>query len=191
MTLPAWLGSIDWSGTLTIAGAALGAVLGVVNTWWALGRDRVRLRIVPVWHSGDQQMQNGQVSRTTSAYAGALQTYPDGRLGVRIINRGFMAVIIEDVGFTASGYFNRHLRKAQLIRRSSRGDADDLVRLPVKLEPRASITIWCLQTGTNLDAKVHDARRVYVNTACGLDIFATSRLFRRLAKRATARRKNL
>lgn len=191
METPAWLTGIDWTSGLTIAGAALGAVLGIVHTWWALGRDRVRLRIVPLWHSGDRQMENGQVLRVTSAYAGGLKANPDGRFGVRVINRGFMAVTIEGVGFTSTGLFERHIRNAKLVRRAIAGDADDVVRLPCRLEPRTSITIWCSFVGDELDAKIHDARRVYVNTACGLDVFATSGLFRRLVREAAGFRHDL
>lgn len=191
MDLPAWLSSIDWSGTLTIAGAALGAVLGVVNTWWALGRDRVHLRVVPLWHSGNRQVQNGQILMLTSAYAGGLEANPDGRFGLRVINRGFMAVTIESAGFTPSGYVERHFHKAELIRRPIVADADDRVRLPCRLEPRESITIWCRFVGDELDAKIRDARRVYVNTACGLDVFATSGLLRRLIREAASFPKNL
>lgn len=191
MSLPAWPADVDWTGALTIAGAALGAVLGVINTWWALFRDRVRLQVIPLWHGGDRQMQNGQIARLTSAFAGSLEHHPDGRIGVRVINRSFFEITIESVGFTPSGYADRHLRKARLVRRFIGGDADDLVRLPCRLAPRESITIWCAFVGDQLDANIHDARRVYVTTACGLDVFATSGLFRRLTAQAAGFRQHL
>lgn len=184
MGLPAWLADVDWTGTLTIAGAAIGAVLGVINTWWALWRDRVRLLVIPLWHAGDVRMQNGQIARITSAYAGGLQRNPEGRFGVQVINRGFVEVTVVSVGITPSGLLDRHFFQSNFQRRFIGGDADGLVRLPHRLAPRESITIWCRYVGAELDASLRGAARVYVQTACGLNVFATSPLFRLLAREA-------
>jgi hypothetical protein len=60
----------------------LGAVLGFINTWRAISRDRVRLRIRPTW-----------------------MIYPHGEpcLGIEVTNVGYIAATVSEVGITVSG----------------------------------------------------------------------------------------
>ena len=65
-----------------IAGLAfgfLGAVLGVINTWRAISRDRVRLKVRP-----------------------ALTIFPHGEpcFSIEVINIGYIAVTVSEVGIT-------------------------------------------------------------------------------------------
>jgi hypothetical protein len=65
-----------------IAGLAfgfLGAVLGIINTWRAFDRDRVRLRVKPVW----------------TVFQGGTHT-----LSIEVINHSYIPVTVTQVGFT-------------------------------------------------------------------------------------------
>lgn len=68
-----------------IAGLAfglLGAVLGVINTWRAFDRDRVRLRVVPRFY---------------------ITSFGEHGLCVEVINRGFVPVTVSQVAFDVGG----------------------------------------------------------------------------------------
>lgn len=56
----------------------LGAVLGVINTCHAISRDRVRIRVTPIWLLS----QHGR------------------QMGIRIVNTSYMPVTINHIGFT-------------------------------------------------------------------------------------------
>lgn len=176
MTQPTWM----WLVTLVIA--LTGAVLGVINTWRSMRRDRVRLRVVPVWESRRIQKANGAMLSLASDVEGSLQD-PEGRLGVRVTNLGFVEVTLVSVGFARSGIVARHFAGG-LQRDAIAGDFYGEVQLPTRLQSRESITIWASSVGAALDARLKGVNRVYAHTACGLDAFGASALLRRLRAEA-------
>src|SRR3546814_11210717 len=70
----------SWQEALTLGIAALGAFLGVMNTWQAINRDRVRLRVRPL---------------SVMAIATGDQGY-----GIEVVNLSSFPVTVEEVGFT-------------------------------------------------------------------------------------------
>lgn len=98
-----------------ISGAALGllgAVLGVVNTWRAFDRDRIRLKITPVWI-----------------------IVPDrpNTLGIVIINQSYIAVTVSEVGFRLRDRSKRFVYIAKI---------PGVGHLPQRMEPRTEITAF-------------------------------------------------
>lgn len=69
---------MDKAASLTMALAAIGAALGVLNTWHAYYRDRVRIRVIP-----------------GSYRVGGTDCY-----GIEVINLSLFPVTIRQVGFT-------------------------------------------------------------------------------------------
>src|ERR1039458_5149721 len=61
-----------------------GAVLGILNTWRAFDRDRVRLRVSPIWFFRNDGVQTVHT------------------LGVDVTNLSFFPVTVTSVGFTLS-----------------------------------------------------------------------------------------
>lgn len=175
---------MDVGEGILIAAAGIGAVLGVINLVWALRRERVRLRVTPVWKTAVVELEGGGSVTRKTEYVTGLQANPDGSLGVQVTNLGLMDITITSVGVTPTAWPFRRFTKSRLLRRAILGDADNVVHLPHRLAPREGITIWGSERGSALDAKLADARRVYVRTACGLDVFASSRLFRKLVREA-------
>ncbi len=65
-----------------IAGLAfgfLGSVLGIINTWRAISRDRIKISVLPVWIFSQHGVEG---------------------MGIEITNLSFMPVTISHVGFT-------------------------------------------------------------------------------------------
>lgn len=175
-----------WMLFVTFGIALLGAVLGVINTWRALWRDRVRLRVVLVLHTGGEADAYGTKRRSHTEFVNGLDVTPDGMVGVRVTNLGFLEVTIGDLGFTPSGFIARRLR-SRLQRASIKGDAAGEKSLPKLLKPRESMTIWVgPYVVEQIAARLSVARRVYATTDCGVTAYGTSRLFRLLRRRVGA-----
>jgi hypothetical protein len=73
MAEPQW-----WQDMVTLGLAGLGAVLGVMNTWQAMSRERLRLRVRPM-----QIVSGGGLS-----------------FGIEVVNLSSFPVTVEEVGFT-------------------------------------------------------------------------------------------
>ena len=171
---------------ITVVAAGLGVALGLINTVWALWRDRVRVRVTPMWgrySSGGDGRCAGSVH---SEFPGVLEQNPGGDFGVRVTNLGFVEVTISSVGFTPNRFFDRH-RPERLLRQAIAGDAAGLVAFPIRMPPRSSVIVWAAASPTR-DAVLRGATRVYASTACGMDVFATSRLLKAVKVRLSEHR---
>lgn len=128
---------------VTLAVALVGAVLGVMNTWRNISQDRLRL-----------------VVRPTQAY------FDNGshQLSVEVTNLSTFPVTLTNYGFFMHGT-RRHL---QFIPDFPRGET-----LPVRLEPRTSVTAFLRHGATEVDGFAR-VRSAYVLTACGNTVEATS-----------------
>jgi len=142
--MPIWLQ--DWTFGL----ALLGAVLGVINTWAGLQRDRVKVRVITQWalFTGDQQW----------------------RLSIEVRNVGMTAVTITGVGFLPRG----SAKQTMPLMPGRIGD-----QLPKRLEPRSNLTIYATP-GAEKSQAFLDVRRAFANTACGRRFTGRSRIFKGL-----------
>jgi hypothetical protein len=98
-----------------IAGLAfgfLGAVLGIINTWRAFSRDRIRVKVVPVWIFSQHATEG---------------------MGIEITNLSYMPVTITHVGFTVRGS-DWHMPVLDGLFGGG--------RLPQRMEPRTQITAF-------------------------------------------------
>lgn len=90
----------------------VGAVLGVINTWKAFDRDKVRLKVVPLYtlyESGEQG------------------------LAIEVTNLSYFAVTITEVGFTLRGSDERLVFLPPLLTG---------FRPPQRMEPRTRFTAY-------------------------------------------------
>ncbi|GAB2493100.1 hypothetical protein GCM10027084_02190 [Pseudoxanthomonas sangjuensis] len=178
---------MDWKEGMTFGVALLGAVLGVINTVWALYRDRVRLRVRAVWLSRVFQISGTtQLAGQTSEFAGVLERSPDGHFGVRVTNLGFVEVTIDSMGLTSTGFFKRRFGR-RLQRSPIISDAMNAVSLPYRLKPRETITVWTARDEATVGKALAKAKRVYASTSCGVDVFGASGLLRALVLRERQR----
>jgi len=178
MEQPVWI----WMATFGIA--LLGAVLGVINTVRSMWRDRVKIRAVPVYQGRLLQVRDGRVGRVVTEFAHNLDNFPDGVVGIRVTNLGFLEVTIANVGFTASNLVTRH-RRSLFRRIPILDDAGGAVTFPRVLKPRESINVWAAGfDDVGFVDRLRTITRVYATTDCGVDVFGTSGLLRALRRRA-------
>jgi hypothetical protein len=122
---------------ITFAIAILGAVLGVLNTWFALDRSRLKLRVTP-----KHAIPFGNVP-------------PNLKFCVEVQNLSDFAVTIEEVGVFYSGTKKRGAIFPFLI---------DDKQWPRRLEARSSVTVYSERPSALLGGRI---RCAYAKTACG------------------------
>lgn len=133
---------------VTLGIAITGAVLGVLNTWRAFDRDRIRLRVVPTLFFAS----NGESG-----------------LCFDIINLSHLPVTLHQVGIEL-----RHPRghTFAFVPRLTVGGG-----LPHRMEARTSVTVF-MPPGADRDPALREAWRVFAKTACGRAFYGTSPAFR-------------
>lgn len=136
--------------TLTIA--VLGAVLGLVNTWHALDRTRIKLRVRP---------------KHAIPVGG---TDPRLTFCIEVTNLSACAVTVEEVGVSYRGTDRRGAYVQPVL--------IDGGSWPRRLEPRTSATVYG-QPPEPLQG--HELKRAYARTACGVVRTGTSPAFKQLA----------
>lgn len=125
---------------ITLGLAAIGAVLGIMNTWNGLSQRRMRVRVTPAF-----------LLRTDGSPTG---------FSIEAINLSMFPLTLAEVGFQTSG------RKRIAITSPHTSDAKPL---PRRLEPREAIT-FMFGPGDFTPPKEHRIGPAYVRTACGRTI---------------------
>lgn len=128
---------MDYATSITLAIAIAGLVLGIINTYMAANRDKVRLEVIPEFYvSGDKR----------------------SGLCVRVINQSLVAVTLAYVGFKLRRPRGQELTFIpQLL---------DQTMFPKRLEPFTSVTVFP-PDGFDHDERLSDAVCVVARTACG------------------------
>jgi hypothetical protein len=117
----------------------VGAVLGILNTWRAISRDLVRVRVVPV----------------SLKYEGGTDGF-----GIVVTNLSYLPVTITSVGFT--------VRDGSGVDRLTFLPSDiGGCQLPERMEPRTSFTA-ILPVITGNHPKWSFIHKAYAETACGM-----------------------
>ncbi len=163
---------LDIGRAVTLGIALLGAVLGVINTCWALWRDRVRIKVTPVLMTRVQDGINGQEMVGLTRYARD-NLDADSVIGVQVVNLGVVECTVVAVGINPDGWPRRWNPRRRRVS-AFPGDAMSQVRLPVRLAPRSGFTIWCPFNGKALDAFLPPRSVCFASTACGIVVFGNS-----------------
>ncbi|MEO5829532.1 MAG: hypothetical protein ABIQ36_03085 [Rhodanobacter sp.] len=136
----------------TLAIAAVGAVLGIINTWRAVNQNRVKLKVLP-------------------AHAIPLGGAPRNiRFCVEVTNLSQFAVTIEDAGVLFHGTKDRGSIINPLL--------PDRGPWPRRLEPHSSVTVYSELPESNGGHKIKCA---FARTQCGYIKTGTSPALRRIA----------
>jgi len=140
------------TGAITLALAVLGAALGVINTWKALDRDKVKLRVVP---------------KHAIPIGGA-----DPRLTfcIEITNLSGFPVTIDEAGVFYKGTKHRGAYFPPVL--------CDGLPWPRRLEARSSVTVYGQPPQPHGQ---HRLKCAYARTACGVTVEGTSGAFKQLA----------
>lgn len=139
----------DW---FTTGAAVTGAALGFFNLWRQLSTDRVRVRVTPslVMH----QTSTG-VATHTNVRLDPSDAPRAVRLGIEVLNLSAFPVTIDELGMTTAG----SARKVFVDSHTADGR-----NLPVRIEPRDSVTFYTIMLETTEFA---GGRDLYADTACG------------------------
>jgi len=165
--------------------AALGAVLGVINTWRAYKRDQLNIRVIPKAYISSK---NGFITVTKipdkASSVHKLNPNFDEKLNdvcIEVTNLSVFPVTISEAGFYRRESIDRFLLRDYLIP----GER----RLPILLEPRSSFTIYVLPDH-KFRTFYHLLKSAYIITDCDVTVKGTSSAFKAVVRRY-ARMQNL
>lgn len=143
---------------ITLGIALLGAALGLINLWRTFDRDRIKLRVLPQSYIHE----NG--------FAG---------LCIEVVNISYIPITLKQIGFK----INHAEKFIQSIDAGFLGG----VKLPHRLEPRASCTIFYPPGSEDAELFRH-VTSAYAKTACGRIFSGRSPALGGYVKTAKARR---
>ena len=154
--------------SITLGTAILGAVsgltgvvLGTLNTWRNIRRDKVRLRVVPQYPFPSEE---------------SLVLSHGREFQIEVLNLSEFSVAIADIGFKLrSGEDFRP--KESMVTRPSSGSV-----LPQRLKPRTSCALAF--STINMDAHWHKVKYAYAHTQCGTTSTGTTNVLKDLVKDA-------
>jgi len=130
--------TIEAKDAITLCLASVGAVLGVINTWKALDRDRAKLKVIP-----KHAIPFGDAD-------------PRLRFGIEVINLGTFALTVREVGVLYYGVQHRGAIVRPILL--------DGGPWPRRLEPRTAVSVYS-QGLPSQDGRV---RCAYAMTDCDL-----------------------
>jgi len=137
---------------ITLAVALLGAVLGVLNSWHAISRDQVKLRVVP-----------------RMAFGVGPGVDPRSRLCIEVVNLSGFAVTVDQVGFAIRG---SEVVLAPLVPILLDGGP-----FPRRLESRTAFTVF-FEPGTEKEPGFGHVRCAVARTECGTTVEGSSPMLR-------------
>jgi len=133
-----------------------GLVLGIINTWHQLRRDKIRLKVVPQFCFILQGMQKYEYN-----------------FSIEIINLSEFPLVIEDLGF--------QMRDGNKLTYGVVPGIERGGNLPVRLEPRTSYSKILKINDSDLD--FHNIKCAYAKTQCGSVIFGSSPALKQVIKK--------
>jgi hypothetical protein len=144
---------MDWHGSTVFGIAILGAILGILNTWQAMRRDRLRLRVRP--------LNTVRMDAEGMGFA------------IEVTNLSMFAVTVEEVGFSLGSPAAKGTRgvvpNPQII---------DGGGWPRRLESRSSVTLYFDRPPDPQFRR--SIRRAYAKTACGEYAYGSTPALRQL-----------
>jgi hypothetical protein len=141
---------------ITLSIALLGAVLGIINTWKSINRDRLKLIVIPKHAIPVSNFINQNI-----------------RFCIEVINLSTFPVTITEIGLL---YHNTNVRGAAINPIITDGGA-----FPRRLEPRTSFTAYLRADIFQADRK-YKVKCAYAATDCGEQIKGNSPALKQLAK---------
>ncbi len=151
--------------------ALLGAVLGVLNTWYFYKSNRVRIRVVPKLAF---DMSSGRYI-TSECDDQSRQLQANGaqqRWAIEVINLSAFPLTIDEVGFSDHTVMGNY---AMVQPELSRGKT-----WPVRLKPREKVVYYSTD-GTLLPGRVLANPCAYAKTDCGYCFYGESLILSKLA----------
>ena len=164
---------MDWGDIVTRTAAAVGACLGLVNTWHTWRQRTVRLEVIPttmeVKRTVSTDIAGGKIEKTVCSPA------------VSIVNLSPFPITLEEIGYELKNHAPHSLSRVGLPGRVSGGMwIPD--KLPQRLESHASLKVaWWDEDEKALKGKC--IRRAYAKTVCGTTVRGKNSLLNSVAGR--------
>ena len=128
---------------LTLSVASVGAVLGIINTWTTLDKDRPKMKVTP----------------KQAFFVGPFANHDQRpRLCIEVLNLSTFALTVTEVGVLFHGSNSRGVIFQPTL--------NDGSTLPSVLEPRRALSAYADPSA--LDREPHRIKCVYAKTDCGL-----------------------
>jgi hypothetical protein len=169
---------MKWTDWLTLGIAVLGAVLGVISTWTNLSRSRASVEAAGVWRFLTPDSE-GALRETYSRRIVAMAEKPEGALGVEVVNSGYVAVHVGEVGF-CSAPVRRFGRRRETIRYAVLYSRDEVFGPFGQLPPGAAALIRATPRAHDLP-DVRQMTHVYVKAQDGRTFYGALPFFGQLA----------
>lgn len=132
---------MEFMGTVTFGIALLGAVLGIINTWRNIDRDRVKLLVKPAH----------------AIPVGAMEhMHSNIEFSIEVVNLSVFPIIVSEVGFLHKGLTSRAAAMQPIT--------IDGPTTPRKLEPRESASFYTVKPEQR---DGHPLKCAYAKTSCG------------------------
>jgi len=139
---------------VTLSIAIIGAILGIINTWYNLDKNRVKLKVLP-----SHAFSIGNVNQ-------------DFNFCISVTNLSSFAITIHEIGILYHDTDSRGAITYPIFLDSG--------KWPRKLEPRTSFSAYSLLDKSNTSYKIKCA---YAKTECGLMIKGTSAALNEIANK--------
>lgn len=143
---------------ITLAIAVLGAVLGIVNIWHQLSKDKVRLLVRPAH----------------ALLVGGLNT-GEWTISIEVINLSGFPLTVHDVGLE---FRDGERLIAPDARTTQRGS------FPVRLDSRESLTVL-LPAESRHHERLGEVRRAFARCQCGTVRYGTSKALKQMISEAS------
>jgi hypothetical protein len=154
-----------------------GAVLGILNTWSQLSRNRVRLKVVPKLAFMVSSNDVITASKPTRLYKEMLASGTPSRWCIEIINLSAFPVTISSVGFGKADKTRHVLHRPEV----SPGKT-----WPTRLEAREAVTLYG-ELGGSLDPEIMQFPYAFAETDCGIVCYGTSPMFEGYCRSLTSK----
>jgi hypothetical protein len=143
-----------------------GAVLGIINTWSQLSRNRVRLKVIPklAYMVGGNDVMAGV--RSCEYQQDLSNKGTPSRLCIEVINLSAFAVTISDAGFGKKDRNRLALIKPEVSKKS----------WPTRLEPHEAVMLYAA-IGLSLNPTIMLKAVAYAETDCGVVCYGTTPIF--------------
>lgn len=151
---------------VTLVTASIGAVLGVMNTWDQLSKNKVRLKVIPkiTFMTGAGSISGERPNDMVDRF---IKSGAPWRLSVEVINMSFFPVNISEFGFGRIG-----MKRFALISPELSGGRN----WPLRLESREAVTAFAT-IGVPVDLSVVTEPLGFAVTDCNTVTYGRSPLF--------------
>ena len=158
-----------------------GMILGIINTWHQISKNRVRLKVIPKIAFDIDANNTLTVDRHNKSVSDRVSKGVPFRLCVEVTNLSAFPLTISDVGFGNIKKLRQYIFQPELTPGKT---------WPARLDSRESVVAYA-KIGMRLDPKVMNKALAYAKTDCGVTCYGTSPIFKEYVQELHLKSKTL